>query len=152
MSPAVHQAWMSAMNVWQAADAENEASLSLDDGDDLISPSGAYRGEGGAHGATPSDADLERNCTPGKLKRYIALHLEKLIEHEAVRARLTEELTEAQAHALAFRSAFEAKESEVKDNVTLVTLLQDQVGASRPPQPSRFFKSCHRLWDPFFRL
>ncbi len=63
------------MSMWQAADAETSLSLSDDEPMDLLSPQ-ALNG--------PSDEELERHCTPGKLKRYIALHLEKLIEHEEV--------------------------------------------------------------------
>lgn len=66
------------MSMWQAADTE--ASLSLSDDEaavDLLSPRALV--------GAPSDEELERHCTPGKLKRYIALHLEKLIEHEEVR-------------------------------------------------------------------
>ena len=44
---------------------------------------------------------------------------------------MTEELTEAQAEALAFKNALSVKDSEVKDNITLVSLLQDQVRLSR---------------------
>ena len=36
------------------------------------------------HITEASDAELAQQCTPTKLKRYIALHLEKCIEHEEV--------------------------------------------------------------------
>ena len=57
-------------------DRSTTAGLDMD-GDALLSPNTMLKG-----GA--SEAELERHCTPTKLKRYIALHLERLIEHEEV--------------------------------------------------------------------
>jgi phage terminase Nu1 subunit (DNA packaging protein) len=66
-----------------------------------------------------SDEELERHCTPGKLKRYIALHLEKEIAHEEDKTRLHEELSEARAATLSYKEAFEeahaAKETAVAE-------------------------------------
>ena len=122
-SPAVHTVWLNAMNMWSAAGAAEDAekSLSLCDDDDEENTSAAAAA---ATGDSQSDLlspramvdtpieELEHHCTPSKLKRYIALHLEKLIEHEEARSALSDELAESQASVLAFKEAFEAKNEE----------------------------------------
>jgi hypothetical protein len=138
LSPQVHNIWLSAVGMWQNG-ASGDASLSLDEDDEgllgamdhdtsLLSP--------GAMEGMPDEELTELACTPAKFKRYLAIHLQKLLEQEEARSQLTEELTQSQAElidsraeTLAFKEAFEAKEKEAQENEMGIGIYQEQVEA-----------------------
>ena len=78
----------------------------------------------------------EDQLTPSKLKQYVAMHLESLIQNEEARSNLHEELVEAKATAMMYERSLGDAHAAAEDQATLVELLKEQVAAQQQLEQS----------------